>query len=89
MRVEVEREFFHLAGIYLAARWRAMGGTIDDPRLPTDNGDLAFELLGMHDYAQEMKLLLQSEVDSRQKREATPAVSLPSSLPSLPSEPRR
>ena len=61
MTREVEREFFHLAGVYLACRLRLMGGKVEHPNLPRDTGDVGFELLGMCDHAQEMKMLIASE----------------------------
>lgn len=59
---EFEREFLiRLAPIYLACRWKVMGhGLFNWPH----ESDLEFDLLGMHDYAGEMKMLC------REKREA-------------------
>ena len=54
-----EREFLiRLAPIWLACRWRVMGhGLIGKWPKP----DLAFDLLGMCDYAEEMKLLCREQ----------------------------
>jgi hypothetical protein len=54
---ELEREFFRLAAVYLGCRLRAMGG--DVLGLEPRKGDLAFSLLGMRDYAVEMKMLIE------------------------------
>ena len=54
-RLIFEREFFYLAGTWLACRLKAMGGNlIGDPHY----GNLEWNLLGMHDYAREMELLI-------------------------------
>lgn len=54
-RLIFEREFFYLAGTWLACRLKAMGGNlIGDPHY----GNLEWHLLGMHDYAREMELLI-------------------------------
>ena len=55
-RLIFEREFFYLAGTWLACRLKAMGGNlIGDPHYGNRwNGSL----LGMHDYAREMELLI-------------------------------
>jgi hypothetical protein len=52
-----QREFIQLAAVYLACRLRAMGGDVTglEPR----KGPLHFSLLGMRDYAHEMRLLIQ------------------------------
>jgi hypothetical protein len=57
-RLIFEREFFSLAGIYLACRWKAMGGSIRRESL-AHRGDLGFQLLGMRDHAREMELLIE------------------------------
>lgn len=59
-----EREFFQLAGVYLACRLRMMGGDVEIGSGLVDKGPLAFSLLGMHDYEQEMRLLI-AEVRGR------------------------
>jgi hypothetical protein len=51
-----ENEYLKLAGTYLACRWKAMGHTIEGDLYP---GPLQWSLLGMHDYALEMELILQ------------------------------
>jgi hypothetical protein len=51
-----EREFLvRLAPIWLACRWRIMGRSLSGKKWPRP--DLAFDLLGMCDYAAEMKLI--------------------------------
>ena len=53
---QFETEFLiRLAPIWLACRWRIMGGSLAGKRWPRTN--LAFDFLGCHDYAAEMKLL--------------------------------
>jgi hypothetical protein len=50
-----EREFLiRLAPVYLACRWKVMGHRLH--RWP-HGSDLLFDLMGMSDYAYEMKLL--------------------------------
>jgi hypothetical protein len=51
-----ENEFLKLAGTYLACRWKVMGNVIEGDLYP---GPLQWSLLGMHDYAWEMELILQ------------------------------
>ncbi len=51
-----EKEFHHLSGIYLACRFQAMGHYVIAGYSPGAN--LEFRILGMIDYALEMKLLL-------------------------------
>lgn len=54
-----EREFLkHLAATWLAARWRVMGHSLTGVR-SHGKGFLPFDLLGMVDYAAEMRLLCQ------------------------------
>lgn len=63
MRAEQEREFLiRLAPIWLACRWRIMGHPLTGkwPR-----ADLAFDLLGLCDYASEMKLLCAEVLNGR------------------------
>lgn len=51
-----EREFLiRLAPIWLACRWRLFGGKLRGRHWP--KADVGNDLLGMHDYAFEMKLL--------------------------------
>jgi hypothetical protein len=50
-----QTEYFKLAAVYLLCRLRVIQG----------KGDLHFELLGMRDYAHEMKLLLSEERERR------------------------
>lgn len=55
---DFEHEFFSLAGTMLAARLQVMGGKLDyEGSQPAHDGDMAFHLLGMVDYAGEMRLL--------------------------------
>lgn len=56
------REFFKLAGVYLACRLKVMGGQVANDR--TADG-LKFQLLGMHDYDREMGLLLREVKETR------------------------
>jgi len=65
LRLEKEQEFFHLAGIYLACLYRAMGHDVSDRDFPT-KGDLALSLLEMLDYGQEMRLMLREVAATRQ-----------------------
>ena len=53
-RLIFEREFFYLAGTWLACRLEVMGGYIEN----VHKEPLEFSLLGMHDYAREMELLI-------------------------------
>ena len=54
--VSFEREFLiRLAPVYLACRWRVMGHRLIGRNWPKP--DLAFDLLGMVDYATEMRLI--------------------------------
>jgi hypothetical protein len=50
-----QREFFRLAGVYLACRLCVMGGEV----VGHQKGPLDFELLGMKDHAIEMRLLIE------------------------------
>lgn len=51
-----EREFLiRLAPIWLACRWRIMGGSLEEPWWPKP--DLANDIRGELDYAFEMRLL--------------------------------
>ena len=52
-----EDEFLHLAAVWLACRWQTMGGAVHTPWF-VGPADLHFALLGVHDYHQEMRLLL-------------------------------
>ncbi len=54
MTSKFEREFLHLAKWYLACRLEVMGGEVEGMR----GGDLAFSMLGMHDHAWEMELMI-------------------------------
>lgn len=54
-QVSLERQFLKLASTYLACRWKAMGHELIANQ---HVGELPFYLLGMLDYAYEMKLLL-------------------------------
>lgn len=57
-----EHEFLiRLAPIWLACRWRIMGGRLIG-RWPKT--DLGFDLLGMCDYQMEMRLLLEETRDA-------------------------
>lgn len=59
-----EREFLiQLAPIVLACRFRLFGGKLRGKQWP--KADLAFDLLGYHDYAAEMALLCREELDRR------------------------
>jgi len=50
-----EHEFLiRLAPVWLACRWKVMGNRLHGWKYESD---LGFDLLGMHDYAAEMKLL--------------------------------
>ena len=51
-----EREFLSLAGVMLSCRHLVMGHQIED-QPSTHDGGLAWHMLGMLDYAGEMKLL--------------------------------
>ena len=55
-RLIFEREFFSLAGTWLACRLKAMGGSILGDH---HHGNLEWHLLGMHDYGREMELLIE------------------------------
>lgn len=50
-----EREFLKLAGVWLSCRWVVWGNEIEDNPY---RGSLEFALLGMLDYAAEMRLLV-------------------------------
>jgi len=54
-RLIFEREFFSLAGTWLACRLEVMGGHVRHIR----RGPLEFSLLGMLDYRREMELLIE------------------------------
>jgi len=54
---EREREFLlRLAPVWLACRWKVMGHRLSG--WPHGSDDLAYDLLGCHDYAAEMALLV-------------------------------
>lgn len=56
MTIAHEREFLiRLAPIWLACRYRVLGDSLSGKGWP--KADLAFDLLGMLDYAHEMRLL--------------------------------
>ncbi len=58
----LEIAFLKLAGVYLTCRWKAMGNSvINDQHV----GELPFYLLGMLDYAYEMKLALSEAREAR------------------------
>jgi hypothetical protein len=57
MTLPWEREFLKLAAVWLACRWTVLGGQI--PACPWALGGLAFQLLGMSDYKDEMRLLIE------------------------------
>ena len=63
MSKDQEKEFFKLAGVYLACRWQVMGGEVSTG-VPQKKGDpiktFHFAMLGLHDYQWEMELLLRS-----------------------------
>jgi hypothetical protein len=60
MKPDFERAFLSLAATMLGARLQVMGGEIDYQDSPrSHDGDLRFHLLGMTDYAGEMKLMCQ------------------------------
>lgn len=65
MNQNQEREFLiRLAPVWLACRWKIMGHKLHQwPH----GSDLAFDLLGMVDYAQEMRMLCR-ESNSRRSR---------------------
>jgi hypothetical protein len=52
-----QREFLKLATINLACHLRAMGGSIPGITYGTGPVDLPFQLLGIVDYSNEMRLL--------------------------------
>lgn len=54
-----EAEFLSLAGVYIACRFQAMGCRV----IGGGSGDLSFRILGMLDYAHEMKLLIKEVSD--------------------------
>lgn len=60
-----EAEFLSLAGTWLACRLAVMGGTPETPQhVPvTSFRSLGWALLGCHDYAYEMKLLVKEMRD--------------------------
>ena len=45
-----EREFFQLAGTWLASRFCVMGGKIEGRDEPDTASTMEFHMLGMHDY---------------------------------------
>lgn len=51
-----EREYFKLAAMWLACRMETMSGR--NYYRPSQPCDLAFALLGEHDYWQEMRLMI-------------------------------
>jgi hypothetical protein len=53
-RLIFEREFFSLAGTWLACRLEVMGGYVTT----IQRGPLEHSLLGSHDYQKEMELLI-------------------------------
>jgi len=72
-----EREFLiRLAPVWLACRWRAMGHGLVNVGRQWPRSNLAFDLLGCHDYAAEMRLLVE-EVRAR-RMEPCKQVSPPS-----------
>lgn len=52
----LHREFLNLAFWCLCCRWKACGHAIEDDPYP---GDLQWYLLGMRDYAAEMRLVVE------------------------------
>ena len=67
MPPESEREFLiRLAPIWLACRWRIMGGRLmrDWAKVANPAGQMAFDFLGMKDYGIEMRLLC-AEIKSK------------------------
>ncbi len=65
----LEHEFLiRLAPIWLACRWRVMGHHLAGKRWPKP--DLAFDLLGMHDYGAEMRLWGAKALATRRKNAA-------------------
>ena len=65
MTASFEREFLiRLAPVWLACRWKIMGHKLSGwPH----KSDLAFDLLGCHDYAAEMRLLVEEMRAGRMK----------------------
>jgi hypothetical protein len=55
-RLIFEREFFSLAGIWLACRLKLMGGKLHGDQ---HHGTEEWHILGMLDYQKEMELLIQ------------------------------
>lgn len=59
--MKFEREFLiRLGAIYLACRYKVMGGKLAGYHLA--KSDLAYDLLGMLDYAAEMRLICQQRL---------------------------
>lgn len=60
MEKKTEKEYLKLAGTYLACRWEVMGHTVEGgPFRPSnDINRLEYSMLGMHDSAWEMELIL-------------------------------
>lgn len=52
---QFEHEFLDLAKWYLSCRWKCMGHVVEDDPYP---GSLEWALLGMHDHAHEMRLMI-------------------------------
>lgn len=68
-----EREFLiRLAPIWLACRWRVMGHPLAGKEWPKP--DLSFDLLGMCDYAAEMRMRLLSREALAARSFSCPAV---------------
>lgn len=62
MSADLQREFLiRLAPIYLACRWRVMGHELVGRSWPKT--DLAFDLLGMVDYAAEMRFVVREALE--------------------------
>lgn len=60
-----EREFLSLASTYLVCRYKAMGGLV---AADTDScTNLRWYLLGMHDYASEMELLVREQRETKSR----------------------
>ena len=59
MSAGFEREFFKLAGWWLACRLQVMGGLASDAK---HKPNLAYDLLGMVDYGWEMRLVVGKEL---------------------------
>ena len=71
MTPELEHEFLiRLAPVYLACRWRVMGHSLSGRCWPKP--DLAFDLLGLHDYGFEMRLLMDEAISLDSLRDLSP-----------------